>query len=221
MQKAVKDAGILYPVALDNGYSTWNAYENQYWPAKYFIDREGKLRHSHFGEGGYAESEKLIQYLLGISSETTVQDPEKSSSRLQSPETYLGSLRTKFIINPNYKNGAQLFTPASKLTSNQVTLGGKWTVQGESIQGEKGSTLTMKLSAKDAYLVISGAQEGNLKVAQSGNISNHSPELHDGLLHITGDKMYHIASFDGFEKDVTVQLELTSQMSFHAFTFGS
>ena len=62
--KAVKDVGIRYPVVLDNAYATWNAYTNQYWPAKYFIDRDGKLRHSHFGEGDYAESEKVIQYLL-------------------------------------------------------------------------------------------------------------------------------------------------------------
>lgn len=60
----MNDIGIKYPVALDNDFTVWNAYQNQYWPAKYFIDREGNLRHYHFGEGEYAESEQVIQYLL-------------------------------------------------------------------------------------------------------------------------------------------------------------
>jgi cytochrome c-type biogenesis protein len=68
---AIKKAGLQYPVALDNNFTTWRAYENQYWPAKYFIDRDGKLRHSHFGEGAYAESEEVIKYLLATPRSTT------------------------------------------------------------------------------------------------------------------------------------------------------
>lgn len=99
VEQAVKDAGIAYPVVLDNDFSLWNAYENQYWPAKYFIDRDGKLRHTHFGEGAYAESEKVIQYLLSegqkitVSSDIVAVTPPSISNVLQSPETYLGSSR--------------------------------------------------------------------------------------------------------------------------------
>ncbi len=132
--KAVKDAGIAYPVVLDNDYATWNAYENQYWPAKYFIDRDGKLRHSHFGEGNYTESEKLIQYLLGIEATSTVADPSVTKNSAQSPETYLGSSRARSVTNANYGNGSKVFTLGTTLQSNEVSLGGAWNVHSEYIE---------------------------------------------------------------------------------------
>ena len=64
VEKAVQEALITYPVVLDNNFALWGAYENKYWPAKYFIDKKGKLRHFHFGEGAYEETEKIVQYLL-------------------------------------------------------------------------------------------------------------------------------------------------------------
>ena len=127
--KAVADAGIEYPVVLDNGFKTWNAYENQYWPAKYFIDREGKLRHSHFGEGEYKESEEVIQYLLGVDGPTAVINPTLASNRSLSPETYLGIGRGSSIVNDNYRDGIHDFMAATSLASNKVTLGGTWNIK--------------------------------------------------------------------------------------------
>ena len=99
VEKAIKDDHIAYPVVLDNTFALWNAYNNEYWPAKYFIDRTGKIRHYHFGEGDYDESERVIQYLLSEGTGETVGTgmvqvaTDMSDSSDQSPETYLGTSR--------------------------------------------------------------------------------------------------------------------------------
>lgn len=106
VEQAVLDAGIRYPVVLDNSYALWRAYENRYWPAKYFIDKKGKLRHFHFGEGAYEETEKIIQLLLAEDggealSGTLSVIPKKASIVGQSPETYLGTARRANNVSPS------------------------------------------------------------------------------------------------------------------------
>ncbi len=133
VQKAVTDAGLQYPITLDNDYKTWNAYENRYWPAKYFIDREGKLRHSHFGEGEYTESEQVIQYLLGTTGPTTTVNPVVSSKMNTTKETYLGYSRADSIVNSAYGLGTKIYTPGP-IKSGEVTLGGSWNTKNERIE---------------------------------------------------------------------------------------
>lgn len=94
VEQAIQDAHIEYPVVLDNDFALWSAYNNQYWPAKYFIDKNGLIRYTHFGEGAYAESEKRIQELLSEGKENTIHPPvaPEISQKIdvhQSPETYL------------------------------------------------------------------------------------------------------------------------------------
>src|SRR6059058_1201474 len=98
IRQAIKERGIDYPVAVDNDYAIWSAFDNHYWPALYFIDTEGLIRDSHFGEGRYEESERVIQQLLGIERELIsvngvgVEAPADWDN-LQTPETYLGYSR--------------------------------------------------------------------------------------------------------------------------------
>lgn len=141
----MKNADIEYPVVLDNEYSLWNAYKNRYWPAKYFIDKEGKVRHFHFGEGAYAESEKIIQYLLGIEESVSAQERKITSSK-QTKETYLGTARR-----------ANFITDFSKpLLQNQWSLGGKWDETKEFLVARKDAKLRINFSAKDVYIVMGG-----------------------------------------------------------------
>jgi thiol-disulfide isomerase/thioredoxin len=217
---ATKEAGIEYPVVLDNDFTTWRAYENQYWPAKYFIDRDGKLRHSHFGEGAYAESEQVIQYLLGTPKTSTVTNPGRSSANGQTPEIYLGFSRAEEISNSNYNLGAGTYTLATSLSKSEVSLGGSWKVGAEKINGIPGSKLRINATAKDIYLVISGATNGTIQV-QTGNVANKSPDVANGYLSLRGDTIYHIASFDRIETSRTIELELQTNAALHAFTFGS
>lgn len=157
VEEAVKEAGITYPVVLDNDLRLWNAYQNRYWPAKYFIDRQGNVRHSHFGEGEYAESERVIRYLLsengsGVTAPMgDVSEPSTSawSALRQTPETYLGlERRDRYVESSSEK-------PA-KLSSDGWTLSGQWSEDSENITAGNGASLRLKFGAKDVYLVLSG-----------------------------------------------------------------
>lgn len=146
--KAVKDAGIEYPVVLDNDFALWRAYNNRYWPAKYFIDKKGNLRHFHFGEGGYEETEKVVQYLLsedgGESMSGTLSvTPENTSVAGQSPETYLGTERRDNMV-----------APSARLASDEWSLSGSWQESPEFITAKQDSKLSFQYSARDVYLVL-------------------------------------------------------------------
>lgn len=150
VKKAVREANIEYPVVLDNDFALWRAYNNRYWPAKYFIDKKGNLRHFHFGEGGYEETEKVVQYLLAEDGGESVTGtlsvtPKDSTTEGQSPETYLGTERR-----------AHMIAPSTTLKSNEWSLSGSWQESQESITAKKDSKLSFRYSARDIYLVLAG-----------------------------------------------------------------
>ncbi|MBC7498050.1 cytochrome c biogenesis protein DipZ [Candidatus Gracilibacteria bacterium] len=223
VEKAVTEAQIRYPVVLDNDFTLWNLYNNRYWPAKYFIDRSGKIRHTHFGEGEYAESETVIQYLLNegkIGSEVAMQSPRLSSqeqtksipqqanTKPQSPETYLGTDRRANIVVSD-----------APLASNQWSLGGKWDEQLQSITAVKQSTLSYNFSARDVYLVLGGT--GTIKVTVDGIVQNPGKDVQNGIITVDSDRMYHIVHSPHFAQDKILKLEFSPGVSAYAFTFGS
>lgn len=129
VEQAIKDFGITYPVMQDNAYATWQAYSNQYWPAHYLIDKDGKIRDTHFGEGAYDETEKKIQELLNV--DMPINNPTYQV-RTQTPETYLGSKRE----------------------GSGFTLGGTWTSSEEYAMPTSNSILTFPFYAANVYLVM-------------------------------------------------------------------
>ena len=142
--KAVQDLGIRYPVALDNKYLLWNALHNQYWPAHYFVDAQGRIRDHHFGEGDYAASERVIQTLLGEAGYKNVPggiaDPDAATGEqaaaddtdMLSPETYIGYARAaNFAAGPARKDIAAPYQTPYPLAEDQWGLAGRWTVQAE------------------------------------------------------------------------------------------
>jgi thiol-disulfide isomerase/thioredoxin len=154
VRQAIREREIDYPVALDDEYSVWRAFENHYWPALYFVDREGVIRDHHFGEGRYEQSERTIQRLLGVerdlvSVEGMGVEAEADWESLQSPETYLG-----------YARGERR-APPGRLRLNQWALAGEWTVGHENVVlDEAGGSIAYRFHARDAHLVLSsGAQE--------------------------------------------------------------
>lgn len=158
VEAAVKEAGIEYPVVLDNDLELWNAYRNRYWPAKYFIDRQGNVRHTHFGEGKYAESERVIRSLLTenggnvtvpMAEVAEVSAPIWSSLR-QTPETYLGLDRRDLYVTSSPEKPAEL-------TDDRWTLSGEWSEGPENVTAGNGASLRLNFSAKDVYLVLSGS----------------------------------------------------------------
>jgi thiol-disulfide isomerase/thioredoxin len=154
VRRAVEARSIDYPVAVDNDYEIWQAFANNYWPALYFVDREGVIRDQHFGEGRYEESERLIQRLLGVERDpVSVQgvgvEAEADWEHLRTPETYLGSARG---VRPAARE---------RLPLNHWALAGEWTIGREAIVlDQAGGSILFHFHARDAHLVLSPGMSG-------------------------------------------------------------
>jgi hypothetical protein len=168
IRQAIKDREIDYPVAVDNDYSIWNAFGNQYWPALYFIDTDGVIRDQHFGEGRYEHSEGIIQRLLGVQRElVSVQgigvEAPADWDHLQTPESYLGYGRSERFSSAagvafDERRAYQL---TKRLCANHWSLDGEWTIGRENVVlDQAGGSIAFRFHARDAHLVLSaGARE--------------------------------------------------------------
>jgi thiol-disulfide isomerase/thioredoxin len=165
---ATKERGIDYPVAVDNDYVIWSAFDNNYWPALYFVDADGVIRDQHFGEGRYEHSERVIQRLLGVEGElVSVEgagvEAEADWDHLRTPETYLGYARSEHFASPGrpaYDERRPYELP-ERLRFNHWALAGEWTIGRESVVLEEtGGSIAYRFHARDAHLVLSpGARE--------------------------------------------------------------
>lgn len=168
VRRAVKDLRVDFPVAVDNDHAIWRAFRNQYWPALYFIDTQGRVRHHYFGEGGYAQSEMVIQQLLSEASATGVEREPVSVNgqgleaaadwtNLKSGENYLGFGRTQNFAS---RGGAVLDVPRmyerpSRLRLNEWSLSGDWTVKNDAIVLNKpNGGIAYRFHARDVHLVM-------------------------------------------------------------------
>lgn len=177
--EAVLKFNIKYPVVLDNDYSTWKAYGNQYWPRKYIIDLNGNIVYDHIGEGGYAETEAVIKYLLGISTQNetlpeNVDVPTVSRQGSITPEIYFGSNRNSYFGNgPINTDLSQDFTPTKTQKEGFFYLKGNWKVTPEYIEllSENGE-LAINYTGKTISLVYSVSSPLNITVVNDGKKSN-------------------------------------------------
>jgi thiol-disulfide isomerase/thioredoxin len=149
VRKATAERDIDYPVAADNDYAVWRAFDNHYWPALYVADRDGVIRFHQFGEGRYEESERLIQRLLGVERDLVPVEgrgveAEADWANLRTPETYLGHLRGERRESPD------------RLQLNEWGLAGEWTTAGENVLLERaGGSIAFRFHARDVHLVLS------------------------------------------------------------------
>lgn len=218
VEKALRDYGLTYPVMQDNDYATWNAYSNRYWPAKYLIDKNGKIVYSHFGEGDYDVTETKIQELLKEAgsqvNEKINSTSEDSYTSLISPETYLGSLRMQYLYpGGRVSNGSAQFSLASGIPASTFSLGGTWMISDEYAQTSSDSVLEYNFNAQNVFLVMrpSGNTKGTVKVYLDGK------KVRD--LAIDSDKLYDLVSLSGVENH-TLRLEFSDGIQAFAFTFG-
>jgi cytochrome c biogenesis protein CcdA/thiol-disulfide isomerase/thioredoxin len=213
VQAAVKQDGLTYPIALDNNLDTWNAFNNQYWPAHYLIDRNGIIRSQHFGEGDYNVTEQAIQKLLGESEPLTAASTNQSSGSEVTPETYFGSDRRQSFIQGN----------PSTLNPNQWSLSGSWQETADKITStEDNSSLRFHVHAKDVYVVAStvDGQPKQVNITASNNSGSwNGKDDPGGQLTINGSSIYNIASFNT-SKDSTIELKAPAGVSLYTFTFG-
>ncbi len=175
VEKAVRDYKITYPVAIDNNFAIWRAFANNYWPAHYFIDAEGQIRHTHFGEGDYEESERVIQDLLADAAgkrkvESGFVQPDAKGAEaapnfagLGSGETYIGFMRAQNFASAErvLEDTAQRYT-ISNPRLNSWGLSGTWTVGAEQARlNEAGGGITYRFRARDLHLVLGPGADGD------------------------------------------------------------
>ncbi|MBB4171059.1 MULTISPECIES: cytochrome c biogenesis protein DipZ [unclassified Rhizobium] len=193
VRQAIDKFQIGYPVAIDNNFKIWRAFGNNYWPAHYFIDAKGQIRHTQFGEGDYEQSERLIQDLLAdaagskkVDTATVVLNATGAEAapdlaRLQSGESYIGYLRAANFISPEGVGAdvARDYT-VGKPSLDEWGLSGKWTVGGEQASLEQvGGGITYRFSARDLHLVL-GPGTGGKKVRFQVTVDGAAPGVDHG-----------------------------------------
>ena len=241
VKRAVRDLKITYPVAVDSDFAIWRAFFNQYWPAHYFIDAQGRMRHHHFGEGDYAESERVIQQLLAEAGNKDVEKGVVSVSEsgalaaadeanIKSPETYLGFMRAKNFISPEttVHEQDQLYSVPAGLELNQWALDGTWNIHDErAMLSAAGGKIVYRFHARDLHLVLAPGDDGKpvrFRVTIDGQPpgDDHGADIDaagDGT--VTEQRLYQLVRQKGPVKDRTFQIEfLDPGVQAFAFTFG-
>jgi thiol-disulfide isomerase/thioredoxin len=221
VRKAVETRDIDYPVAQDNDYAVWNAFANHYWPALYFVDRDGIIRDEHFGEGRYEQSEHRIQRLLDVERElVSVEgmgvEAEADWDHLGTPETYLG-----------YARGGGGGGRIEDVGLNTWALGGAWKTEPENVLLEEaGGSIAFRFHARDAHLVMrSGTAEPipfrvTLDGAPPG--ASHGVDVaEDGSGVLEDGRMYQLVRRHGGVSDVTLEVTFEAPgAQAYSFTFG-
>ena len=171
IRRAAKEMRVAYPIAIDSDYAIWRAFNNAYWPALYFIDKNGRIRHHHFGEGGYEQSERIIQQLLGgnatgrelVSVEGRGAEAPADWSNLTSPENYLGYERTENFASPGgaVLDKRQVYAAPAQLRLNQWALSGDWTIGKQAaLLNEVNGRIAYRFHARDLHIVMAPAVRG-------------------------------------------------------------
>jgi cytochrome c biogenesis protein CcdA/thiol-disulfide isomerase/thioredoxin len=217
VRRAVRDLGVSYPVALDNAYGTWTAWQNRYWPAKYFVDRTGRLRYAHFGEGGYEESERVLRRLLAEDPDAELVSEgiaDETPSGEQTPETYLGYQRLdRFVGSELAPDREADYSVPEYVPLHGVAYGGRWTVEGERIVAGEGARLRLAFHAHDVFLVLGASGEsGSVEVSVDGEPV--------GTVSVTVDDIYTLARIPGEKRDHVLDLRFSPGTEAYAFTFG-
>ena len=211
VRENVAELGIRYPVALDNRYGTWTVWRNQYWPAKYLVDREGHVRYYHFGEGEYAETEAAIRTLLGPRSPRASGLAEEEGPREPvTPESYLGWQRLARQAGGDVQRDREAhYEPPPRLAENELAFGGRWTVEEERAVAGQHATLRLRYRARDVFLVLTGA--GWVQVLVDGRA--------EGRVRVSGDRLYTLVERKEVDEHL-LELRLDPGLAAYAFTFG-
>jgi len=241
VNQAVAKLKIDYPVAIDNDYAIWRAFKNEYWPADYFIDANGKIRHHFFGEGDYAESEKVIQQLLAeagkgnlpadmVTVSATGAEAASDQADVKSPETYIGFSRAENFASPG---GAVGDTPHDYATGdlkqlNDWGLSGEWTVGGQSASLNKtDGAISFRFHARDLHLVLGPNADGkpvrfHVTIDGAAPGESHGADVNaDGEGMVTDHRLYQLVRQSGPVMDRTFTIQfLDPDVQAYAFTFG-
>jgi len=238
---AVKELKLAYPVAIDNDFAIWRAFDNHYWPAHYFVDAQGRIRHHHYGEGEYAESEEVIRQLLAEAGHTVAPaapvavdadgaEATADKANMGSPETYVGYERGENFASAGgfVQDKAKVYSGPAKLGLNQWALHGDWTVdpQSASLNQAKGR-IAYRFHARDLYLVLGPGADGKpvrFRVLIDGRPpgESHGTDVDaQGVGTIDSQRLYQLVRQTVPINDRLFEIEfLDPRVQAFAFTFG-
>jgi len=228
VETAISENGIRYPVVQDNEQATWNAYGNQYWPAEYFVDAQGRVRYVHFGEGEYGEKEKVIRDLLAEAGRTvkgreTQVHAVAPSKTVSTPETYLGAARAERFTNSMLAPGSHDFTAPQALPANEFAYRGRWSISLDSATAAAGASLDLNFGARRVYLVLgSPGRDRRVKVLLDGRLipaADAGADVHGGAVTVSGQRLYNLVDLPEVGHHV-LTLEPEAGVEGYAFTFG-
>ncbi|KVM82369.1 cytochrome c biogenesis protein DipZ [Burkholderia stagnalis] len=244
VRKAVHDLGIGYPVAIDNNYAIWRAFGNEYWPAHYFVDAQGRIRRHHFGEGEYAESERAIQALLAEAGHPEALNvpvglagapaqgaqAAADSAAVRSPETYVGYARAEDFSSPGgvVRDAAHRYDAPARPGLNDWGLAGTWQVGAEhAALAAPAGRIVYRFHARDLHLVLGPDANGRpvrFRVTLDGAAPGaaHGADVDaQGYGTVTGQRLYQLVRQAGPIADRTFSIEfLDAGVRAYAFTFG-
>ncbi len=227
VEDAIERAGLSYPVVQDNAYGTWNAYGNQFWPAEYFIDAEGRIRYAHFGEGEYEKKEQVIRELLAEAGRNPGErmsgaKGQRAAAGVTTPESYLGAARAQSFVNGMILPGVHDFGRLPRLRPDSLGYGGKWRITSEKAVSD-GGELELNFKAKRVYLVLSSPGHSRrvgveldgrpIEARQAGS------DVHGGEVEVTGQRLYDLVDLPEVGRHRLV-LDLEPGVEGYAFTFG-
>jgi thiol-disulfide isomerase/thioredoxin len=241
VRRQVQGLKVTYPVAIDNNYAIWRAFDNRFWPAHYFVDAAGQIRYHHFGEGDYQQSEMVIRELLAEAGQTAIAGslvetdatgaglaPDVASA--QSPETYLGYRRAERFAaaDGELHDQSRRYAPPAQLHLNSWGLAGEWEVNAEkaALKAAPGHIL-FRFHARDLHLVLGPAAAGKpvrFRVLLDGKPpgAGHGVDTDaDGRGSVTEQRLYQLIRQPGEVTDRTFDIEfLDPGVEAFAFTFG-
>ncbi|KVS14983.1 cytochrome c biogenesis protein DipZ [Burkholderia multivorans] len=244
VKKAVRDLGIDYPVAIDNRYAIWRAFNNEYWPAHYFVDAQGRIRRHHFGEGEYAESERAIQSLLAEAGHPDALNvpvglagspaqgalAAADSADVRSPETYVGYARAEDFASPGgvVRDAPHRYDAPAHPALNDWGLAGTWQVGAEhATLAAPAGRIVYRFHARDLHLVLGPGANGKpvrFRVTVDGAAPGdaHGSDVDaQGYGTVTGQRLYQLVRQPGAIADRTFSIEfLDAGVDAYAFTFG-
>jgi cytochrome c biogenesis protein CcdA/thiol-disulfide isomerase/thioredoxin len=214
VRSAVRDLHVTWPVALDNSYATWMAYSNQYWPAEFLIDKNGRVRRYDFGEGEYTQTEQAIRSLLaetGASVPThTASVADATPKELVTPESYLGTERLDRYVGSRIRpNVASRYTFASTIPENDLSYAGTWRIGRQRIVAGANARLRLHFRARFVYLVLGG--KGTVRALVDGKPAH--------TLEVNADRLYTMVS-GAKARQGLLELRFSPGVNAYAFTFG-
>jgi len=241
VRKAIDQFKVAYPVALDNDFALWKAFNNKFWPAHYFVDANGKIRGHHFGEGKYARSERTIRQLLTEAGAKNLPEPlddaagagvsaASDAANVGSPETYVGFERAENFASPGSfaKDSEKTYDAPKTLTLNQWALAGRWKVGAEqaSLAGAPGR-IVFQFRARDLHLVLGPGKDGK-PVRFRVTIDGHAPGADHGMDideqgngTVRDQRLYQLIRQKGAVGEHQFAIEfLDANVAAYSFTFG-